>query len=141
MAQEISQQHQRHNVPSTDPGESAQAAALRYVSDTQPGISRCRVGRGFRYRGVDGRPIRDPVRLRRITDLMIPPAWTDVWICPRSDGHIQATGRDAKGRKQYRYHVRWRAVRDVDKFDHLLAFARALPAIRRRVRADLALPG
>jgi len=141
MAHEPSQQHQRRNVPSSDPGESAQAAGLRYVSDTQPGISRRRVGRGYSYRGVDGRPIRDAAMLDRITALMISPGWTDVWICPRPDGHIQATGRDAKGRKQYRYHVRWRAVRDATKYDRLIAFGDTLPQLRARVDLDMARPG
>src|SRR5215468_3485017 len=123
------------------PEESAQAARLRYVSDTQPGIRRQRAGRGFCYRGIDGRPIRDPAVLRRIKALAIPPAWTDVWICPRPDGHMQATGRDARGRKQYRYHPRWRAVRDETKYERMIAFGEALPTIRARVDHDLARPG
>src|SRR5262245_29953122 len=123
------------------PEEAAQGAGLRYVSDTQLGIQRQRAGRGLCYRGVDGRPIRDPIVLRRIKSLAIPPAWTDVWICPRPDGHLQATGRDARGRKQYRYHPRWRAVRDENKYGRLIAFGQALPAIRARVEADLARPG
>jgi len=114
---------------------------LCYVSDTQPGIKRQRVGRGFRYKDVDDTPIRDPKVLRRIKTLVIPPAWTDVWICARSDGHIQATGRDAKGRKQYRYHLRWRAVRDSTKYDRLIAFGEALPPLRARLDQDLARPG
>src|SRR6059036_1004067 len=123
------------------PEESAQAAGLRYVSDTQPGIRRQRAGRGFCYRGIDRRPIRDPAVLRRIKALAIPPAWTDVWICPRPDGHLQATGRDARGRKQYRYHHCWRTVRDETKYDRMIAFGQALPVIRGRVEADLALQG
>src|SRR5215468_4083445 len=123
------------------PEESAQAARLRYVSDTQPGIRRQRAGRGFCYRGIDGRPIRDPAVLRRIKALAIPPAWTDVWICPRPDGHMQATGRDARGRKQYRYHPRWRAVRAATKYDRMLVFGTALPQLRARLERDMALPG
>jgi DNA topoisomerase I len=123
------------------PEESAQAARLRYVSDTQPGIRRQRAGRGFSYRGIDGRPIRDPAVLRRIKALAIPPAWTDVWICPRPDGHMQATGRDARGRKQYRYHPRWRAVRDATKYDRMIAFGEVLPQLRAHLEQDMALPG
>src|SRR5690349_24537781 len=95
----------------------------------------------MRYLGVDGRPIRDPQTLARIKALAIPPAWTDVWISPWPNGHIQATGRDARGRKQYRYHSRYRARRDNAKFQRLVAFARALPAIRDQVDRDLARPG
>jgi DNA topoisomerase-1 len=123
------------------PEESAQAARLRYVSDTQPGIQRQRAGRGFCYRGLDGRPIRDPAVLRRIKALAIPPAWTDVWICPRPDGHMQATGRDTRGRKQYRYHPRWRTVRDATKYDRMIAFGEVLPQLRARLERDMALPG
>jgi DNA topoisomerase I len=123
------------------PEESAQAAGLRYVSDTQPGIRRQRAGRGFCYRGIDGRPIRDPTVLRRMKALAIPPAWTDIWICPRPDGHMQATGRDARGRKQYRYHPRWRAVRDATKYDRMIAFGEALPQLRARLEQDMACPG
>lgn len=96
---------------------------------------------GFRYRRADGRPLRDPATLERITRLAIPPAWRDVWICPRSDGHIQATGRDARGRKQYRYHPRWREVRDRTKFGRMIEFARTLPRIRQVVRGDLRRSG
>ena len=141
MATEPAVQPQTHRVPGTDPGESAQVAGLRYVSDDQPGIRRQRVGRGFRYLGVDGRPIREPEVLRRIKTLMIPPAWTDVWICPRPDGHLQATGRDARGRKQYRYHPRWRVVRDATKYDRMVAFGELLPQLRARLAQDMALPG
>jgi len=125
----------------SDPVASAKAAGLRYVSDAKPGIQRKRAGKYFSYRGVDGRPIHDPAELTRIKALGIPPAWTDVWICPDRRGHIQATGRDAKGRKQYRYHPRWRAVRDETKYARLLAFGAALPQIRARVAQDLALRG
>jgi DNA topoisomerase-1 len=124
-----------------DPAESAKAAGLRYVSDDQPGIRRKKAGRGFAYVGVDGRPIRDARELARIRSLVIPPAWTDVWICPIASGHIQATARDAKGRKQYRYHPRWREVRDEVKYERMLAFAAALPRIRRHVEAELSTPG
>jgi DNA topoisomerase-1 len=125
----------------SDPVESAQAAGLRYVSDTQPGIRRKRAGKGFAYVGTDGKPIRDEKELARIRSLAIPPAYTDVWICPSPNGHIQATGRDARGRKQYRYHPRWREVRDETKFGRMLAFSEALPRIRARVEHDLSLPG
>jgi DNA topoisomerase-1 len=124
-----------------DPVESARAAGLRYVSDLIPGIRRMRVGKGFRYTASDGRPIRDAETLGRIKRLAIPPAWTDVWICPDPRGHLQATGRDARGRKQYRYHPRWREVRDAVKYDHMLAFAQALPKIRERTDRDLERPG
>jgi len=121
--------------------EAARAARLRYVTDAAPGITRKRVGRNFAYRLPDGTPLRDPAEKQRIQSLGIPPAWTGVWICPNPKGHIQATGRDARGRKQYRYHPEWRAVRDETKFGRMLAFARALPRLRRRVEADLAMPG
>jgi DNA topoisomerase-1 len=124
-----------------DPAGSAQAAGLRYVSDAAPGIARRRNGGGFRYHAPGGRALRDEAQLKRIHSLAIPPAWEDVWICPRDDGHLQATGRDARGRKQYRYHPRWREVRDETKYGRMRAFAAALPRIRRRVRQDLALPG
>jgi DNA topoisomerase I len=124
----------------TDPVESARAAGLRYVSDRGPGIRRKRVGKHFSYIGTDGRPIRDPEELRRIKALAIPPAYTDVWICPSPRGHIQATGRDARGRKQYRYHPRWREVRDETKYERMITFGQALPAIRERTERDLARP-
>src|ERR671921_1073150 len=127
--------------PSPDPMESAQAAGLRYVSDAKPGIRRKRAGKGFSYVGADGRTVRDKATLARIRSLAIPPAYTDVWICPTADGHLQATGRDARGRKQYRYHPRWREVRDETKFGRMLSFGAALPGIRRRVARDLAVPG
>ncbi|MBV9787204.1 MAG: DNA topoisomerase IB [Chloroflexi bacterium] len=125
----------------TDPVQSAKAAGLRYVSDEMPGIRRKRAGKNFSYIGLDGKPIRDPKELQRIKSLGIPPAYTDVWICPLPNGHIQATGRDAKGRKQYRYHARWREVRDETKYGRMLAFGAALPRIRERVDQDLKLPG
>lgn len=125
----------------TDPIEAAEMAGLRYVTDTRPGIVRRRAGRGFTYTGVDGNPIKDPARLRWIKSLAIPPAWTDVWICPQRNGHILATGRDERGRKQYKYHPRWREARDATKYYRMISFAEALPTIRRRVREDLALRG
>ena len=118
----------------------ARQAGLRYVGDHLPGI-RIGAGRGFRYAGPDGKAVRDAATLARIRALAIPPAWTDVWISPWDNGHIQATGRDARGRKQYRYHARWRSVRDEAKYERTLAFGRALPAIRARVGADLKRPG
>ena len=124
-----------------DPVESAKAAGLRYVSDTGPGIRRKRAGKSFSYIGLDGKPIRDRETLARIRALAIPPAYTDVWISPSPRGHIQATGRDAKGRKQYRYHPRWREVRDETKYERMIAFGQALPKIREQTDRDLALPG
>jgi DNA topoisomerase-1 len=126
---------------SIDPEQSAQAAGLRYVSDAMPGIRRRRAGTGFSYLGADGHLIRDRSVLERIRALAIPPAYTHVWICPLANGHLQATGRDARGRKQYRYHPKWREVRDETKFGRMLAFSAALPTIRRVVEEDLALPG
>ena len=123
-----------------DPVAAARDAGLRYTPDGGPGITRRRAGRGWSYRAPHGDPIRDPDELRRIRALAIPPAWSDVWINPDPRGHIQATGRDARGRKQYRYHARWRAARDETKFSRLIAFGEALPQIRERVGTDLALP-
>jgi len=120
-----------------DPVESAALAGLRYVSDAGPGISRKRAGTGFSYTAPDGQRIRDRVVIQRIRSLVIPPAWTAVWICPDRDGHIQATGRDARGRKQYLYHPRWREVRDAAKYERLVAFGEALPRIREQVEHDL----
>jgi len=128
---------ERVTVERPEPSESAALAGLRYVSDDQPGIRRRRSGNGFTYTAADGTKLRDPYALQRIKHLVIPPAWTDVWICPDRNGHIQATGRDDRGRKQYLYHVRWREVRDAAKYERLLAFAEALPRIRRRVEEDL----
>jgi DNA topoisomerase-1 len=127
--------------PVVDPVESAKAAGLRYVHDGSPGIRRKRAGKSFSYVGPDGQPIRDEETLKRITSLAIPPAWTEVWICPSPRGHLQATGRDAKGRKQYRYHPRWREVRDETKYERMIAFANALPTIRSRAEQDLSQPG
>jgi len=120
-----------------DPELSAEEAGLRYVSDAMPGILRRRAGKGFTYIGPDGAKIADPDRVEWIRALAIPPAWTDVWISPIRRGPLQATGRDARGRKQYRYHPRWRAVRDEAKYGRLIDFARALPRIRRRTDRDL----
>src|SRR5215208_5636149 len=106
----------------TDPVASARAAGLRYVLDDGPGIRRRRVGRGFVYVGVDGDRVRHLETLARIKRLVIPPAWREVWICPLEHGHLQASGRDARGRKQYRYHPRWRAIRDETKYARMIAF-------------------
>jgi DNA topoisomerase I len=116
---------------------AAREAGLRHVDDSSPGIRRVRRGDGFVYLDDRGEEIRDSETLLRIRHLAVPPAWTDVWICPSDRGHIQATGRDARGRKQYRYHARWREVRDAAKYERSIAFARALPRIRRRVDRDL----
>ncbi len=124
-----------------DPVESAKAAGLRYVSDDAPGIRRRKRGKGFSYADPQGKVIRDPKVLERIRKLAIPPAWTDVWICPSPNGHLQATGRDARGRKQYRYHADWRNVRDETKFGRMMAFGDALPKIRERVEQDLSKRG
>jgi DNA topoisomerase I len=123
-----------------DSKAAARAAELRYTSDTEPGIERRRRGKGFSYyRG--GRRVEDGATLARIRTLAIPPAWRDVWICPSPNGHIQATGKDAKGRKQYRYHPRWRSVRDAAKYEHVVLFAEALPRLRARVEKDLSARG
>ncbi|WP_018701373.1 DNA topoisomerase IB [Amorphus coralli] len=119
------------------PEEFARAAELVYMSDDVPGITRRRSGRGFSYRDAEGVLVRDRVTLARIRGLAVPPAYVDVWICPLDTGHIQATGRDARGRKQYRYHPRWVEVRDKAKYDGLVAFGSALPAMRERVDADM----
>jgi DNA topoisomerase-1 len=129
------------SLESADPIESAGAAGLRYVDDDGPGIRRERSGDAFSYIAPDGKRIRDAVVVQRIKSLAIPPAWTHVWICPDARGHIQATGRDARGRKQYRYHPRWREVRDSAKYERLAEFADALPRIRRALERDLRLPG
>jgi DNA topoisomerase I len=121
--------------------ESAKSAGLRYVSDASPGIRRLRSGKGFRYVDAEGTTIRDRAVLRRIKSLVLPPAWTDVWICALATGHIQASARDARGRKQYRYHTRWREVRDENKYERLAAFGAALPKLRKRVDDDLSQTG
>ena len=129
-------------VATTDPAKThARAAGLTYVSDLDPGIRRKRAGTGFSYGSPTGKPISDRRVLSRIRKLAVPPAWTDVWICPEVDGHIQATGRDAKGRKQYRYHDDWRQVRDQDKYDRLIDFAKLLPRIRQRIDEDMGRRG
>jgi DNA topoisomerase I len=122
---------------STDPMESAAEAGLRYVRGSGPCIRRQRCGKTFRYIGSDNRPLRDPKHLARIRSLVIPPAWRDVWICPSPNGHLQAVGRDAKGRKQYRYHPLYRSTRDQAKFSRMLAFGSVLARIRQAVQKDL----
>src|SRR6476659_3477199 len=117
------------------------AARLRHSSDDRPGIVRRRSGRGFSYRDPDGAVVRDAETLDRIRAIAIPPAWTDVWICPWPNGHLQASGRDARGRKQYRYHASWHRRRENEKFDRMLEFSEALPRIRRRCDQDLAKRG
>lgn len=124
-----------------DPVQSARAAGLRYVSDDRPGIQRQKVGRGFSYIDPDGNRIPPSPERDRIQSLAIPPAWTEVWICPNPQGHLQATGRDAKGRKQYRYHPEWRRLRSQAKFDRLLPFGMALPALRQQTTQHLRLKG
>lgn len=126
-------------LPALDPVESARVAGLRYFLDDRPGITRRRRGNGFSYVRPDGTVLRDASALRRIRALAIPPAWTNVWICPAANGHLQATGRDVRGRKQYRYHARWRQVRDTTKYDRLIGFAKTLPRIRQRTKEDLAV--
>jgi DNA topoisomerase-1 len=128
-------------APPSDPVAAARVAGLRYVNDDDPGFRRRRIGERFTYLHPDGTRVTDPQTLQRIRSLAIPPAWTDVWICPKPNGHIQATGRDARGRKQYRYHPRWREVRDETKYHRMIEFGEALPAIRERVDADLVRPG
>ena len=125
----------------TDPVDAAEEAGLRYVTDEQPGYTRKKRGGSFVYYDIEGKLIRDEPRLLRIRRLAIPPAYTNVWICPSPNGHIQAIGRDDRRRKQYRYHERWRAVRDENKYDRMVIFGDALPKIRCRIQADLKLPG
>jgi DNA topoisomerase-1 len=125
----------------TEGPEAARAAGLRYTNDNAPGIRRVKRRGGFGFIAADGKTISDKNEIARIKSLAVPPAYTDVWICPFPNGHLQATGRDARGRKQYRYHKRWRAVRDETKFDRMVAFARALPRIREALARDLALRG
>jgi DNA topoisomerase-1 len=124
-----------------DPKDAAESVGLRYVSDARPGIRRRKSGKGFIYVRAAGSKISAPDVLSRIKALAIPPAWSDVRICPFADGHIQATGRDAKGRKQYRYHPRFREVRESTKYKHVVEFADALPDIREKVREHMALRG
>ena len=129
------------NAPPPDLPPAAWAVRLHYVADSAPGIMRRRSGTGFAYRNGHNRAIRDPETLARIKALAVPPAWTEVWICAEPRGHLQATGRDVRGRKQYRYHPRWRAIRDETKYEHMLVFGRALPRIRGRVAQDLRRAG
>ena len=129
------------NSVAIESAEAAEEAGLSYVSDDRPGYTRKARNGEFEYLDTQGKRIRDEQRLLRIKRLAIPPAWTNVWICPSPTGHIQATGRDARRRKQYRYHERWRELRDENKFDRLAAFAKALPKIRRRIAKDLKLRG
>jgi DNA topoisomerase-1 len=124
-----------------DPRDAAESAGLIYVSDEEPGFRRRKAGKGFSYTKPGGGTVKDPATLKRIRSLAIPPAYTDVWICTSPHGHIQATGRDAKGRKQYRYHAAWREVRDSTKFEHMLEFAKGLPDIRQKVAEHMALRG
>ncbi len=124
-----------------DPRDAAETAGLLYVSDEEPGIRRRKSGKGFTYLKPDGSKVADRATLDRIKSLAIPPAYTDVWICPSPNGHLQATGRDARGRKQYRYHEKWREARDETKYDRMLIFGAALQKIRERVEQDLALSG
>jgi DNA topoisomerase I len=124
-----------------DPKDAAESIGLRYVSDEQPGIRRRKAGKGLSYARPDGTVVTDQQVLHRIRSIVIPPAWTEVWICRYANGHIQATGRDAKGRKQYRYHQSFREIRESTKYEHMMEFARALPGIREKVREHMALRG
>ena len=124
-----------------DPRDAAESVGLTYVSDEEPGIRRKKAGKGFTYIGPGGAKVEDEATLKRIRKLAIPPAYTDVWICRKPNGHIQATGRDARGRKQYRYHPDFRAVRESTKYEHMLEFAKALPAVRAKLAEHMALPG
>ncbi len=138
---------QAADTPASEPSAvidvvaTAREAGLRYVNDHIAGIRRKRAGRSFSYLDKAGKKVTDPKTLERIRKLAIPPAWKDVWICAAANGHLQATGIDARGRKQYRYHAEWRAIRDETKYNRMVAFGRALPAIRDRVRRDLARDG
>jgi DNA topoisomerase I len=127
--------------PTNDPLAAAEQAGLEYIAGSIPGIRRLRHGKSFRYAHPNGKPVTDGPTLKRIRSLVIPPAWTDVWICPSAYGHLQATGRDIKGRKQYRYHSAYRGQRDQTKYGRMPAFGAALPEIRKRVEQDLNLPG
>ena len=141
------QKRQKRSAPAesmsvlNDPADFARAAGLRYVTDHRPGITRKRFRDSFRYSHPDGSPVRDAETLARIKSLVVPPAWTDVWICKEANGHLQATGRDARGRKQSRYHPKWRVIRDENKYERMTHFAEALPGIRARVHHDLGLHG
>lgn len=124
-----------------EPELAAEAASLRYVHDGEPGLKRLKRGKGFRYVDADGRAVKDRATLDRVRMLAIPPAWTDVWICADDTGHVQAHGRDVKKRKQYRYHARWRSIRDEAKYDQIVSFAAVLPKLRAQIDADLSRPG
>jgi DNA topoisomerase-1 len=124
-----------------DSRDAAESVGLTYVSDEKPGIRRRKAGKGFTYRDPTGETVKDPSTLGRIRALAVPPAWTDVWICPKANGHIQATGRDARGRKQYRYHTRFRELRESVKFEHIIEFAHILPKIRATLSEHMSLPG
>jgi DNA topoisomerase-1 len=128
-------------IPNADPPAAAKAAGLRYVLDDRPGIHREPEAGAFRYLDAKGQAVEDETTLKRIKALAIPPAWTEVWICPQANGHLQATGRDARGRKQYRYHAKWREVRDEVKYERMIKFGKALPQIRKEVDRALRLPG
>ncbi len=141
MLQKILQDLNNEDYFLKDPLETARLAGLVYVTGPGPGIGRKKVGKHFSYTGLDGKPIREQEELKRIKALGIPPAYTEVWICPNPDGHLQATGRDAKGRKQYRYHSRWREVRDETKYGRMIQFGLAIPQIRAQVEKSLSLPG
>jgi len=129
------------SLPLADPPAAAKAAGLRYVNDSKPGIRREKAGDAVRYLDAKGATVEDEATLKRIKSLVIPPAWTEVWICPQANGHLQATGRDARGRKQYRYHPKWRNVRDEVKYERMINFGKALPTIRAEVDKALKQPG
>lgn len=139
MVRGVSQGHNMTDRPA--PEQSAEEAGLRYVTDSSPGITRHRAGKGMYYRNAKGDKVTDERTLARAKSLAIPPAWNDVWIATTANAHLQATGRDAKGRKQYRYHPQWAEVRDEAKYEHMVEFGNALPAIRERVDADLGRRG
>ncbi|HEY8567054.1 MAG TPA: DNA topoisomerase IB [Beijerinckiaceae bacterium] len=124
-----------------DPKDAAESAGLRYVSDEEPGIRRRKAGKGWTFIKPNGETVKDEKTLQRIKSLAVPPAYTDVWICPHANGHIQATGRDAKGRKQYRYHPQFREVRESTKYEHVMRFAQELPAIRAKIQEHMSLRG
>lgn len=132
---------QRMKRASSQARRHARKVGLRYTTDAEPGLRRVRAGKGFRYVHPDGRPVRDRRTLERIKSLVIPPAYENVWICRHANGHLQVTGYDTRRRKQYRYHPDWRRVRDQDKFQRMIDFGRALPALRRKVARDLAVAG
>ena len=132
---------QRLKLVNSSPKQAAKTSGLRYVIDSVPGITRRGKAKIFHYYGLAGQRLRSPAELRRITSMAIPPAWKDVWISPFSDSHLQATGRDARGRKQYRYHSRWRNLRDQTKYDRMILVGAVLPKLRARVAKDLAVPG